>query len=69
MMKVGPLNCLLIQCRFSLEVTSVLLETPNVQIISEDDLNLGTKIDLSVTKSLNSTIDELNGFIPLLRRY
>jgi hypothetical protein len=39
----------------------VLLETPNVEIISEDDLSLGTKIDMSVMKSLNSTIEELNG--------
>lgn len=61
MLQVANLDCLLIQCRFSLEVTSVILETPNVEIISQDDLNLDAKIDMTVTKSLNSTLVTLQG--------
>jgi len=48
MMKVSSLSCLLIQCRYSLDVTTILLETPNVTIIRQDDLNLATTIDLSL---------------------
>jgi len=56
---VGGTKCYVLHCHQTATVSTVTLDFPDVEIISQSDLALQTKIDLSISKTINDTITKM----------
>jgi len=60
LISAGALGCVILTCQNNLEVSTVRIQTPNVQIISQSDLDLQSRVDFYFHEYANS-INNMSG--------
>eukprot|EP01125_Pyxidicula_operculata_P004674 TRINITY_DN1755_c0_g1_i1.p1 TRINITY_DN1755_c0_g1~~TRINITY_DN1755_c0_g1_i1.p1 ORF type:complete len:960 (+),score=259.04 TRINITY_DN1755_c0_g1_i1:141-3020(+) len=58
-LKINNKECLLVNCLYETTTSTVSLQTPNVQIVSADDVAVGNTVFKYIDESLNNTLTNM----------
>eukprot|EP01124_Arcella_intermedia_P035910 TRINITY_DN9272_c0_g1_i2.p1 TRINITY_DN9272_c0_g1~~TRINITY_DN9272_c0_g1_i2.p1 ORF type:complete len:1006 (-),score=213.10 TRINITY_DN9272_c0_g1_i2:64-3081(-) len=61
--KAGTKQCYILSCSFTSQFSTVKLDTPNVQLVTAADLALNTKVALSISDTIKTTVDTMNSAV------
>jgi len=61
--KAGTKQCYILSCSFTSQFSTVKLDTPNVQLVSAADMALNTKVSLSISDTIKTTVDTMNNAV------